>query len=76
MFKPLPTKCIEAFLKSLGFYYDRTVGSHDLWKKRGNWRSMPVRGNDKDMPAFHIRTCSKVTGYTTDQIYAWAQKNC
>jgi len=76
MFKPLPLKCIEAFLNFMGFVLDRTAASHYVYKKRGNFRSVPLWGSKKEVPAFHIRTCSKVTGYTMKQIYDWAAINC
>ena len=75
-YRPLPTKCIMAFLTKHGFYHDRTKGSHDIWKKKGNQRSVPIRERDKEVPALHIKTCCKVIGCTMEDVYAWAEENC
>jgi len=55
-FRPLPTKCGEAFLKYNGFKYSgRTKGSHDQWTKKG-YRTIPVWGDEKQIPAMHLKT--------------------
>lgn len=67
-FRLIPTKCWERFLTLKGFTYKRTKGSHDLWVKN-NFRTIPVWGAEKQIPAFHLKT-----GCAT--IYDWAEENC
>ena len=74
-FRPLSTKCWEAFLKYKGFVYDHTSSSHDQWKKAG-FRTIPVWGNEKQIPALHLRTSCKTIKCTIGEIYEWAEKNC
>lgn len=75
MFKPVPTKCWENFLILHGFKYDRTRGSHDQWIKN-NHRTIPVRGNEKQVPPLHIKTGCFSIGCSTDDFYNWAAENC
>jgi predicted RNA binding protein YcfA (HicA-like mRNA interferase family) len=75
MFKPLSTKCWEQFLTLHGFSCKRTSGSHDQWTKKG-YRTIPVWGNEKQIPAFHLKTGCKSIGCTLDELYSWADKNC
>lgn len=74
-YRPLPTKCWEAFLKYKGYSYSRTSASHDQWTKPG-YRTIPVWGNEKAIPAFHLKTSCRTMGCTLDEVYAWADKNC
>ena len=75
-FRPLPTKCWEAFLKKHGYIYSgRTKGSHDQWTKGGH-RTIPVWGNEKQIPAFHLRTGCKSIGVDVNELYSWADENC
>jgi len=74
-FRPLPTKHWQAFLDYHGFVYDRTKGSHDQWTKKGH-RTIPVKGNEKQVPGFHIKTGCFSIGCTTDDAYAWVEANC
>lgn len=74
-FRPLPTKCWIAFLIFKGFHYDRTSSSHDQYKKP-NYRTIPVWGSEKEIPAFHLRTSCKTIGCTIEEVYEWADKNC
>lgn len=74
-FRPLATKCWEAFLAYMGYEYNRTSSSHDQWTKRG-CRTIPVWGNEKQIPAMHLKTSCRTLGCTTDDLYAWADKNC
>ena len=75
MFRPLATSCWEAFLKSHGYAYKRTAGSHDQWVKKGS-RTIPVWGDEKQIPAFHLRTGCNSIGCTLDSLYIWASVNC
>lgn len=75
MFKPLDTKCWENFLRINGFSHKRTKGSHDQWTKHGH-RTIPVWGDEKQIPAFHLTKGCKSIGCTTDVLYNWAEKNC
>jgi len=74
-FRPLPTSCWEAFLSYKGFKLKRTKSSHDQWVKPGH-RTIPVWGNEKSIPAFHLKQSCKSVGCDTDELYAWAAINC
>ena len=74
-FRPLPLKCWESFLKLKGFKYERTKGSHFIWIKKG-CRSIPVWGNEKEIPAMHLKTSCRTIGITLDDLYKWAEQNC
>jgi hypothetical protein len=74
-FRPLPTKCWEKFLSLHGFIYKRTAASHDQWTKRG-FRTIPVQGNEKQVPAFHMKNGCEIIGCTLDDLYTWAENNC
>jgi len=74
-FRPLPTKCWEKFLLSLGFKPNRIKGSHHLWVKPG-YRTIPVWGDEKEIPAFHLKTSCRTLGKNVKDLYDWAEKNC
>ena len=74
-FRPLLTKCWESFLSFHGFKYSRTKGSHDQWTKPGH-RTIPVWGDEKEIPAFHLKTGCRSINCTMEALYAWADKNC
>jgi predicted RNA binding protein YcfA (HicA-like mRNA interferase family) len=74
-FRPLPTKCWEAFLKVNGYIYKRTKGSHDQWTKP-NFRTIAVWGNEKEIPAMHLKSSCSTMGKTLDELYSWAEDNC
>lgn len=74
-FRPLSTKCWEIFLTTKGLKYSRTKGSHDQWTKIGH-RTIPVWGDEKEIPALHLKTGCASIGCTADELYAWASKNC
>lgn len=74
-FRPLPTKCWESFLTSIGYKYNRTTSSHDQWTKKG-YRAIPVWGNEKEIPAQHLKTSCRTIGCTMEELYVWADKNC
>lgn len=58
-----------------GFKYNRTVGSHDQWTKKG-YRTIPVWGNEKQIPALHLKTSCSTIGTTLQDLYFWADQNC
>jgi predicted RNA binding protein YcfA (HicA-like mRNA interferase family) len=75
-FRPLPIKCWEKFLAQNGFTYcGRTKGSHDLWTKRGK-RTIPVWGDEKEIPALHLKTGCRTIGIDLSTLYEWARINC
>ena len=74
-FRPLDLKCWEAFLIKCGFDKDRISSSHHQWKKHGK-RTIPVWGNEKQIPAFHLRTGCSSIGCSINDLYGWAEKNC
>jgi len=74
-FRPAKVKCIEALLRHLGYRFIRTEGSHDIWTKLGK-RSIPIWGAKKEIPAFHVKTISKNTLWSMEEIYNWMDENC
>jgi len=75
-FRPLPTKCWEAFLTFNGFAFSkRTKGSHDQWTRAGK-RTIPVWGDEKEIPASHLKTGCFTIGTTLSALYTWADANC
>ena len=74
-FRPLPTKCWEKYLASLGYECVRTKGSHDQWVRK-NSRTIPVWGNEKEIPAFQLKCSCKTIGKTIQELYQWADQNC
>ncbi len=57
------------------YKYSRTKSSHDQWTKKGH-RTIPVWGDEKEIPAFHLRTGCRTIGCTIEELYEWAAKNC
>ncbi len=75
-FRPLPTRCWEAFLSYHSYQYSgRTKGSHHQWTKPGH-RTIPVWGDEKEIPPLHLRSGCFSIGCTTDELYRWAAENC
>jgi len=75
-FRPLPVKCWEAFLVFNGFKFDRINSSHHHWKKPGILRTVTFWGNEKQVPALHLKTCCRTIGCTIEYLMEWAEKNC
>lgn len=75
-YRPIPTKCWEAFLLSLGCTYKSTEASHDKWRCPGVNRSVIYRGAKKEVPFFHIATNLKTMGVTKEDFLAWIENNC
>jgi hypothetical protein len=59
----------------MGYEYDRTAASHDIWTKK-NFRSIPVWGKVKEIPALHLQTSCRTIGTTLALLYKWAENNC
>ncbi len=59
----------------MGYRYRRTQGSHDQWTKAGK-RTIPVWGNEKEIPPQHLKTSCRTIGLTLEELYAWADLNC
>ncbi len=74
-FRPLATKCWESFLTFHNFKPTRIKGSHFQWVKPGK-RTIPVWGNEKQIPAMHLRTGCNTIGCTIQELYDWAAINC
>jgi predicted RNA binding protein YcfA (HicA-like mRNA interferase family) len=74
-FRPLPIKCWLIFLELHGFKLARVRGSHHVYTKR-NSRTIPVWGNEKEIPAQHLVTSCKTIGCTMAQLMEWAEENC
>ena len=68
-YRPLSTKCWEAFLSFNGYTYAGTTkGSHDQWTKKGH-RTIPVWGNKKMIPALHLKTGCSSIGCALEDLY-------
>jgi hypothetical protein len=74
-FRPLPTKCWERFLIFHAFKQSRIAASHHQWTKKG-CRTIPVWGDEKQIPAFHLKTGCRTIGCTLEDLYKWAEENC
>lgn len=74
-YRPIDTSCWEKFLTLKNFKFNRTKGSHDSWTKPGH-RTIPVWGNEKQIPAFHLRGGCKTIGCSMKDLYEWAEENC
>lgn len=75
-FRPIATKCWIAFVNFMGYSYNRTNGSHDIYTKINSKRSIVLRSADKDVPALHLKTSCKTMGIELQYVYTWATKNC
>jgi predicted RNA binding protein YcfA (HicA-like mRNA interferase family) len=75
MFKPAPTKCWVKFLTFKGFTCVRISASHHQYKKSG-YRTIPVWGDEKQIPAQHIKQSCTSMGIKPDDFYNWASENC
>lgn len=74
-FRPFPLKCWESFLMFNGYIKARTTASHDQWTKK-NARTIPVWGNEKQIPAQHLKTSCFSMGISLLDLYKWADANC
>ena len=74
-FRPLPLKCWEAFLTLHGFIENRVESSHHQWTKKGK-RTISVWGNEKQIPAAHLKTGCYIIGCSLNDLFKWAENNC
>jgi hypothetical protein len=76
-FRPLQRKCWEKFLKEYAGFEGpiRTKGSHDQWTKKGK-RTIPVWGDEKEIPAFHLKQGCRTIDVTLEFLYDWAKREC
>jgi len=74
-FRPLDTSCWEKFLTFMGFSLNRKSSSHHQWTRNG-FRTIPVWGNEKQIPPFHLMRGCESMNTTLEVLYAWANKNC
>jgi predicted RNA binding protein YcfA (HicA-like mRNA interferase family) len=74
-YRPLATKCWEKFLNSKGFVAKRKKGSHYQFIKPGK-RTIPVWLDEKEIPAFHLKTSCRTIGITLEELYKWVDENC
>jgi predicted RNA binding protein YcfA (HicA-like mRNA interferase family) len=73
--RPLKTKCVESFLLAHGYSHKRTSASHDQWTKPQS-RTIPLWGDEKEIPANHLRQIMRTIGNPVEYLYQWAEKNC
>ncbi len=74
-FRPIPLKCFLAFIDKYGYKFDRISASHHIYTKKAS-RSIVIQGNEKMVPALHLKTNCKTIGCTTKVLYDWAEANC
>ena len=74
-YRPLPIKCWAALLAFLGYKLDRIKGSHHQWTKAKS-RTIAVWGDEKEIPAMHLKTSCSSFGWTLADVYAWSEKHC
>lgn len=74
-YRPIPTKCWISFLISRGYKLDRISSSHHQYTKNGK-RTIAVWGNEKEIPALHIKTSCRSIGIDIDEFLSWTEKNC
>ncbi len=66
---------VQASYPSHGYKYHRTAASHDQWVKKGA-RTIPVWGDEKEIPAMHLKVSCRTIGCTMEELYEWASNNC
>ena len=74
-FRPLDTACWEKFLAFMGFSLTRIKGSHHQWTRR-NFRTIPVWGDEKQIPPFHLKKGCETMKTSLEELYKWSDKNC
>ena len=74
--RPVPTKCWKKFLQSLKCYFKRQTSSHHIWRCPKAKRSIVFRGDDKEIPLFHIKTNLQTLGIMPDKFWKWIEENC
>lgn len=74
-FRPVKTSCWEKYLIFMGYKLSTITGSHYQYTKK-NARTVPVWGDEKDIPAFHAKSALKNMGKELVDFYDWAEKNC
>ncbi len=67
-FRPLPLKCWAAFLRFNGYAETRISASHHQWTKKG-FRTIPVWGNEKEIPAAHLKAGCFTIGCSLELLY-------
>ena len=74
-YRPLSTKCWQNYLSENGYTLNRISSSHHQWTKKG-FRTIPVWGDEKQIPPFHLKKSCESMGKTLNDLYTWAEKNC
>lgn len=74
-FRPINTKHWVKFLEAHGYTLNRITASHYQYTKRGS-RTIPVWGDEKEIPPFHIKTACANMQISMDEVYKWIDKNC
>jgi len=73
-YRPIPTKSWIKFLEFHGYMLIRIKGSHHIYTKKGR-RPIPVWGNEKEIPAMHIKTSCTSIGCSVEDVYKWIEEN-
>ena len=73
-YKPIAVALFIRYLESLGLVAVGMKGSHQKWNYPKGQRQLPrsivIRpSKDKDIPAFHIKSCAMDLGKTISQVY-------
>lgn len=63
---PIHFKKFESFLESIGCFYVKTEGDHNIWQKKGAKRPIVVR-KLKDIPVFEIKNNLRTLGISTEE---------
>ena len=78
-FRNIPRDLFIRYLKSLGLVPVGMKGSHQKWNypkgKTQLHRTIVIRpGKDRDIPAFHIRSCANDLGKSMQAVYDEIEK--
>ena len=74
--RPIPTKCWEKYLKNIDCEFVRIKASHHHWKCPKCIRPITFWGDEKEIPAFHIKTCLFTLGIDRKDFLKWVGNNC
>ena len=64
----------ERFLESQGWTYEKSVGGHDKWKKKGALRPVILQSHIKVVPEMVIRTNLRTLGCKVEDLKLFLKK--
>lgn len=74
--RPFKLACWIRFLNAHGYHFNRQSSSHHIYTKKNSLRSISVWGDEKEIPALHVKTSCKTIGVPVQYAYKWADDNC